>query len=112
MSRFVNGQAMRSKVAITTANTYDDAEKAVAEAVQLLGGPKTICSSSDVVIIKPNVVLAKNPNLAETTHPAVIAALIKILKKTGATIKVGEQAAWNFDTDEAFDFSGIQRNTA
>lgn len=109
MSRFVNGQAMRSKVAITTAKTYDDAEKAVAEAIQLLGGPNTICTSSDVVIIKPNIVLGKDPNLAETTHPAVITALIKILKETGATIKVGEQSAWNFDTDEAFDSSGIRK---
>lgn len=108
MSRFVNGKVMKSKVAITTAKNYDEAEKAVEEAIQLLGGATTICSPTDVVMIKPNVVLGKDPNLAETTHPAVVAALVKILKKTGATIKVGEQAAWNFDTDEAFDASGVR----
>jgi uncharacterized protein (DUF362 family) len=109
MSRFVDGKAIKSKVAITTAKTYDDAEKAVEKAIQLLGGAETICSATDVVMIKPNIVLGNDPDLAETTHPAVIAALVKILKTTGATIKIGEQSAWNFDTDEAFDGSGIRK---
>jgi uncharacterized protein (DUF362 family) len=39
----------------------------------------------------------------------VIAALVKILKKTGAFVKVGEQAAWHFDTDEAFEVTGIRK---
>jgi uncharacterized protein (DUF362 family) len=109
MSRFVDGRPMKSSVAITTASTYDEAERAVVEAIELLGGPSAICKSGDVVMIKPNMILPKDPALAETTHPSVIGALIKVLKKTGATIKVGEQAAWHFDTEEAFDVTGIRK---
>lgn len=109
MSRFVDGQPMKSKVAITTAKTYDQVENAVEEAIQLLGGPEAICTFQDVVMIKPNMVLPKHPDLAETTHPSVIAALIKVLKKTGAIIKVGEQAAWNFNSNEAFEVTGIRK---
>lgn len=107
MSRFVEGKPMRSKVAITTAATYDQAERAVEEALKLLGGPKAICSSKDVVMIKPNMVSPVPPDIAETTHPAVIAALVKVLKKTGAIVKVGEQSAGRFNTDEAFEVTGI-----
>lgn len=108
MSRFIDGQPMRSRVAITAAKTYEEAEKAVAEAIQLLGGPEVVCTSRDVVMIKPNMVLPRQPDLAETTHPGVIAALIKILKNTGAVIRVGEQSAWHFNTEEAFDVTGIR----
>lgn len=107
MSRFIEGDPIKSKVAITTAKTYDDAEKAVAEAIGLLGGPEAICTSKDVVIIKPNMVGPGHPDIAETTHPAVIYALVKILKKTGAIVKVGEESAGRWDTDEAFKATGI-----
>ena len=109
MSRFIEGKPMMSKVAITSARTYEEAERAVTEAIELLGGPEAVCRSGDVVMIKPNMILPKHPDLAETTHPAVVAALVKVLKNTGATIKVGEQAAWHFDTEEAFEVTGIRR---
>ena len=109
MSRFVEGEPMMSKVAITSARTYEEAERDVTEAIELLGGPEAVCRSGDVVMIKPNMILPKHPDLAETTHPAVVAALVKVLKNTGATIKVGEQAAWHFDTEEAFEVTGIRR---
>lgn len=109
MSRFVDGEPMKSSVAITTAKTYDQAEKAVEEAITLLGGPEAICTSKDVVMIKPNMVFPEPPEMDVTTHPAVVAALVKLLKKTGATIKVGEQAAWHFSTEKAFEVTGIGR---
>ena len=107
MSRFVEGIPMKSKVAITMAENYEEAERAVDEAIQLLGGPEAICTSKDVVMIKPNMILPKDPGMAETTHPAVVAALVKALKKTGAVVKVGEQAAWHYDTKAAFEATGI-----
>lgn len=107
MFRFIDGEPIKSKVAITKAAGYEEAEKAVEEAIRLLGGPGAICKKGDVVMIKPNMVVTKHPDFAETTHPAVIAALVKILKKTGAVIKVGEQACWQFKTEEAFKITGI-----
>jgi uncharacterized protein (DUF362 family) len=56
ISRFVDGEPIKSKVSITTARTYDRAEKAVEEAINLLGGLEAICTSKDVVMIKPNMV--------------------------------------------------------
>ena len=47
--------------------------------------------------------------MAETTHPAVVAAVVKILKETGATIWVGEQAGLHASAEEAYDITGIRK---
>lgn len=45
------------------------------------------------VVIKPNLVMNKEPEFAATTHPAVIAAASRILKRMGAaTITVAESS--------------------
>ena len=45
------------------------------------------------VVIKPNLVMNKPPEFAATTHPAVVAATVRILKKMGArTITVAESS--------------------
>jgi uncharacterized protein (DUF362 family) len=109
MSRFVDGDPIQSKVAITSAENYSEVHRAVEEAINLLGGVDRICSSGQTVMVKPNMVFPKHPDMGETTHPEVISAIVRILKKTGAIVKVGEQAAWNSDTTEAFEVTGIGR---
>jgi uncharacterized protein (DUF362 family) len=81
----------KSKVSIARAEDYTQAEKAVRRAVELLGGIGKICKRGDKVMIKPNMIYASKPEDAETTHPAVVKAMVKLCKAAGASVKLGEQ---------------------
>ena len=98
----------KSKVAITTANDYRKAETAVREVVELLGGIKNFVKPTDIVMIKPNMIGGLKPEYAETTHPAIVEAVVKVCKETGATVKVGEQTGWHADPNMAFEITGIR----
>ena len=42
------------------------------------------------VVIKPNLVMKKSPDAAATTHPAVLEAMIRVLKDSAADILIAE----------------------
>ena len=82
-------------VVVARANTEAaDAEAREAQAFQMieaaikeLGGDKGIgrfIQKGDVVVIKPNVAFDKNPDLAATTQPDAVAAVVKLCKAAGA----------------------------
>lgn len=98
----------KSEVAITRAFNYSQAEDAVREAVNLLGGVDRICQKGDRVLIKPNLAMAGTPEIAETTHPAIVAALVRLLKETGATVTVGEKSGWSIPARVSYKRSGIR----
>ncbi|GAI39308.1 unnamed protein product, partial [marine sediment metagenome] len=96
-------------VAIIKCSDYAFAESAVRQAIDYIGGPEVICNKGDKVLVKPNLVFPNHPWMTETTHPSVVAALVKILKERGATVWVGEQAAWHASADVAYDVTGIRK---
>lgn len=55
-----------------------------------LGGLDSIFAKGKKVVIKPNLVMKKNPDAAATTHPAVMEALINILKRYTDDITIAE----------------------
>lgn len=64
----------------------------------------------NLVLIKPNIVIAAKPNSAIVTHPVVVEALINILKKFGCKdIIIGEGPGLGADDDEAFQLSGYNK---
>lgn len=97
----------KSKVAIVKASDYSQAEKAVREALALLGGAKSFIKPTDTVIIKPNMIAATKPEEGEVTHPAMVEAVVKVLKETGARIRVGEQTGWHGDPLMTFKVTGM-----
>jgi len=48
------------------------------------GGIKRFISNQDVVAIKPNISWARHPQLAATTHPEVLYAVIELCQEAGA----------------------------
>ncbi|MBN2424026.1 MAG: DUF362 domain-containing protein [Calditrichaceae bacterium] len=56
----------------------------VARALKELGGMSRFISKGDVVVVKPNIGWDRNPSLAATTNPDVLAAVIKLCYEAGA----------------------------
>ncbi|MFH1031878.1 MAG: DUF362 domain-containing protein [Chloroflexota bacterium] len=101
-------QEKRSEVAIVKCPVYALAEPAVREAIALLGGIERFCKKGDVVILKVNGGGAFPVEIADTTHPAVVAAMVKMCKEVGATVKVMEQPGFNDKADKIYTVTGIK----
>jgi uncharacterized protein (DUF362 family) len=61
------------------------------------------------VLIKPNAARLAFPGEGVTTHPSVVAATVKHLKKQGAgRIVIGESCIFGVDAEEAFRVTGMK----
>ncbi len=98
----------RSKVAITCGKEYAEAERTVNEALDLLG-IESLCKRGDRVLVKPNLCLPTPPEDAETTHPAIVAAIVRRAKRDGGRVCVGESCAWHFPMELVFEATGVRQ---
>jgi len=99
----------RSEVAVVRCGRYADAQEAVREALHLLGGVARFCRPGEVVIVKPNLVFAAPWEVAETTHPDVVAAVVKVLKEAGAVVKILERPAFNAPSMAVYRSTGVAK---
>ena len=81
-----------ASVSISKCNSYDtkEVQGAVDSCLDKLGGLSSLIKPDDRVLIKPNILIAKPPEEAVTTHPALIEAIIMVVKKAGAVPLVGD----------------------
>ena len=81
-----------ASVSISKCNSYDtkEVQGAVDSCLDKLGGLSSLIKPDDRVLIKPNILIAKPPEEAVTTHPALIEAIIMVIKKVGAVPLVGD----------------------
>lgn len=80
------------KVSVIKADNYniEIVDKAVNDAVNLIGGWQNFIKKGDKVLIKPNMLTNVTPEKAVTTHPEVVRAVIKAVKNIGALPAVGD----------------------
>ncbi len=87
---------MRNKnvvqVSLVRCSDYDRirVETAVIRAVDLLGGMDSFVKPGQRVLIKPNLLKAGPPEKAIVTHPEVIRAVIRLVRKAGGVPLVGD----------------------
>ncbi len=62
----------------------DDPAANAAAAIALLGGMERFVRKGDSVVVKPNILTAREPQYAATTNPAVVAAIVKLAWEAGA----------------------------
>lgn len=95
------------KVSIVRCKSYNQSEvdKAIAKVLRLA---EIELPKRKKVLIKPNIVVcnAKKPK-ATLTHPSIVKAVCKLLKKNKCKIYIGESSF--MDTDIAFKKSGIEK---
>ena len=80
--------------AVALVRCTDYSQKNVTEAVRcsfsLIGGLSSVVRRGDRVLIKPNLLAAKNPEQATTTHPQVVAAVAREVKAVGGKPMIGD----------------------
>ncbi len=81
-----------SNVSIVKCPDYDRERvlEAVRRSVDLLGGMSVFVKPGERVLIKPNLLKASPPEAAVTTHPEVLRAVIRLVKKAGGVALVGD----------------------
>ena len=83
---------MASTVAVVRCSTYgrDEVGKAVRQAFDLIGGLNALVRAGDRVLIKPNLLTARAPERATTTHPEVVAAVVEAVQAAGGRPSIGD----------------------
>jgi uncharacterized protein (DUF362 family) len=84
----------------------DDPAANTAAAIALIGGIERFVSRGDNVVIKPNILTAREPEYAATTNPAVVAEIVRLCWEAGAaTVTVFDRPT--APTRQAYEVSGI-----
>jgi uncharacterized protein (DUF362 family)/Pyruvate/2-oxoacid:ferredoxin oxidoreductase delta subunit len=80
------------EVAVARCPDYDTERvlAAVRKSVDSLGGIRRFVTSGERILIKPNMLSARAPEEAVTTHPEVLRSVIKMVKECGAIPIVGD----------------------
>ncbi len=76
----------KSRVAIESCDSYEVEKvyKALKSCMDSLGGMEKFITPGMTVALKPNLLLPQNPESSATTHPAVVAAVGRLVKQAGA----------------------------
>lgn len=95
-------------VSLEKCNSYNQQEvdKSINKLTNNIGGILKFVKKGQKVLIKPNIVKGIAPEACATTHPAIIEAVIKILKEQNCEILVGDHPFAD-GTIEAMKICGI-----
>jgi len=94
----------RFKVSVMGCPSYEpkDIERAVLASVDALGGIGRFVKPGETILVKPNMLSARAPEQAVTTHPEVLRAVIRMVRAAGATPIVGDSPS-GLSTDSILD---------
>ena len=83
---------LRSKVAIVGCNSYDIdmISGSIKNLLDMLGGLEKFVKPGMKVLLKPNLISAKAPERAVTTHPEIVAAVAREVRRLGGHPVVGD----------------------
>ena len=90
---------MKTWVTVSACDTYelDKVEAALETCLAPLGGIGSFAAKGDRILLKPNLLMAKSPDEAVTTHPVVIRAMVRLLKNAGACVVIGDSPGGPFN---------------
>ena len=106
---------MNPQVSIVKCDSYElvSVLEAVEKSLDLIGGVENFIKPGSRVLIKPNLLMAIEPESGVDTHPQVVRALVRLLKSIGCTVSIGDgPSAWGNqagDMDKLYDKSGMKR---
>jgi len=79
-------------VSIATTDGYEliSLRRTVIKLLEPLGGMAAFISSGDRVLLKPNLLSAKEPDKAVTTHPAIVRVVAELVREAGGIVLIGD----------------------
>lgn len=110
-----DGSLFYSKVSIVKCASYAPpvVEQAVRNTINLLGGITCFVKPGSCVLVKPNLLMSRQPECGITTHPEVVRAVIRILKEINCKVIIGDgPSVWGKyieNVDEVYDVTGIKK---
>ena len=83
---------MKSKVSIVRCEDYslENIRRAIKQTLENLGGLGSFIKPHQKVLVKPNLLSAKDPSRAITTHPSIVQVTVEEIKKLKAIPVVGD----------------------
>jgi uncharacterized protein (DUF362 family)/NAD-dependent dihydropyrimidine dehydrogenase PreA subunit len=109
----LGGTSVKSEVAVLKCPDYDyeKVRETVYSSINMVGGAKSLhISSGDKVLLKVNLLGARKPEDAATTHPTVARALTEYFQDAGAEVVLGDSsAAGPIETRKALKVAGIEQ---
>ncbi len=116
-ARGLAAPATRAPVALVDCRdyAYQRVEGALRLALGHLGGIERWVRPGDAVFVKPNMLTAKKPHRAITTHPAVVEAVVREAQRAGGTVSIGDSPAGVLSSIERYwnetGYSDVARRT-
>jgi uncharacterized protein (DUF362 family)/Pyruvate/2-oxoacid:ferredoxin oxidoreductase delta subunit len=106
-----------SRTAIIKCTDYrqDRVDRAVQESLNLLGRIERYVQPGAKVLIKPNLITARRPEEAVTTHPAVVKALVQVVQAAGGLVTIADSPGGPFShkrLEEIYAASGMTQVAA
>ena len=109
---------MKSKVVLVPCASYEEEQvyEKLKKGLELLGGLSSVAEKEEKILMKLNLVRSAPPERAVTTHPAVAAALARLLHEEGfARVTAGDSCGFGspvrimreLGMAEAFDKYGV-----
>jgi len=83
-------------------------KSALLRLLEPLGGMAMFVKPGERVLLKPNMLYAKSPECAVTTHPAVLRGVIELVRKAGGIPLVGDSPGFG-DLRKVAEKSGLLR---
>ncbi len=83
---------MKQRVSIVKCDDYDNdkLKESISKSIKLLGGIGRYIRKGSRVLLKPNLLSAKKPVDAVTTHPEFVRAVIAVVKEAGGIVSLGD----------------------
>jgi uncharacterized protein (DUF362 family) len=107
----------KTHISISKCSSYnlDDVQKSLLECLDAIGGISYFIQHGDKVLIKPNMLQGKAPEEAITTHPAVLEAVVNIVKEADGIPLIGDSPGGPARGMEGFwdvtGFSDVSKRT-
>ena len=83
---------MKSRVSIVRCEDYspESVKAAIKKTFENLGGLESFVKPNQKVLVKPNLLVAKDPGRAITTHPAIVQSVVEEVKKLKGIPIIGD----------------------
>lgn len=83
---------MTNKVYLAACQDYDKerVESCIRRMFNAFGGVEALLQKGKRVTVKPNLLMAREPEAATTTHPAVVEAVVRLLVEHGASVTIAD----------------------